>query len=190
MSWRRAFPWMLVIALGAALLGTREPHGGGGSGGSGGGAANVRAHGTLRARVARVVDGDTIKVTLGGRSDTVRYIGVDTPEDVKPGVPVACFALTAAARNRALVAGRAVRLRFDSNPRDHYGRLLAYVYRERDGLFVNAALASGGFARAYPFPDNPAHRALFARLAAAARAADRGLWSACGPGGGRAFPGR
>lgn len=194
MSWRRALPWMLVIVLAGALLGTQRPDGGAGggtgAGGTGGGSIDARAHGTVRVRVLRVVDGDTIKVTAGGRSDTVRYIGIDTPEDVKPGVPVACFARAAAARNGALVRGRRVRLRFDSNPRDRYGRMLAYVYREGDGLFVNAALVRAGYARAYPFPDNRAQRALFAGLDTAARAAGRGLWGACGPGANRAFPAR
>src|SRR4051794_15710042 len=63
------------------------------------------------ALVTRVVDGDTVKVRLaGGGSETVRYIGMDTPESVKPGVPVQCFAKAASARNESLVEGRRVRL--------------------------------------------------------------------------------
>jgi micrococcal nuclease len=178
---------MIVLAVLAALLGGLRPGAGGhGSRGSAGGPA--RPGGLLRARVTRVVDGDTIKATVGSRRDTVRYIGVDTPEDVKPGVPVECFALRAAARNRHLVGGRTVLLRLDRNPRDRYGRLLAYVYRAKDGLFVNAALVREGFARQDPFPDNRAHAALFARLDAAARARRSGLWGRCGPSGIDAFP--
>jgi micrococcal nuclease len=176
---------MLGIALVGALLGARRPGLGGGHGHTGG---SVRPGALLRARVTRVVDGDTVKVTLDGRRDTVRYIGIDTPEDVKPGVPVQCFALRAAARNRALVGGHTVLLRFDRSPRDRYGRLLAYVYRAGDGLFVNAALVSEGFARTRPFPDNRAHAGLFARLDARARAQRTGLWARCGPSGVDAFP--
>src|SRR3954453_20107811 len=69
------------------------------------------------ARVERVVDGDTIVVRLDGRVERVRYIGVDTPESVKPGVRVQCFAKAAAAENRRLVLGRDVRLTYDAEPR-------------------------------------------------------------------------
>src|SRR5215211_1358570 len=62
------------------------------------------------ARVLRVVDGDTSQVRLDGRREKVRYIGVDTPESVKPGTPVECFAKRASAYNERLVGGRRVRL--------------------------------------------------------------------------------
>jgi micrococcal nuclease len=131
-------------------------------------------------RVTRVVDGDTIHVEVGGRREKVRYIGVDTPESVKPGTPVQCFAKRAAAFNERLVEGERVRLVRDLEARDRYGRLLAYVYRERDGLFVNAALVRRGYAQTLTIAPNVAHAAEFRRLAAAARRAGRGLWSACG----------
>ena len=130
------------------------------------------------ARVLRVVDGDTISVRVGGHTERVRYIGVDTPESVKPGTPVQCYAERAAAANAALVAGREVKLVRDAEPRDKYGRLLAYVYRE-DGSFVNAQLVREGYARTLTIPPNVAHAGEFARFARAARIAGRGLWSAC-----------
>ena len=133
----------------------------------------------LDARVVRVVDGDTVQVVVGGVREKVRYIGIDTPEEVKPDTPVQCYARRAAARNAQLVDGRKVVLRFDRNPRDRYGRLLAYVYRAEDKLFVNAQLVREGAARDDPFPDNTAHAELFARLEESARAARRGLWAAC-----------
>ena len=68
----------------------------------------------------------------------------------------------------------------DREERDRYGRLLAYVYRESDGLFVNAALVQGGYARTLTIAPNTAHEAEFASLAAQARTAGRGLWSRCG----------
>jgi micrococcal nuclease len=131
------------------------------------------------ARVVRVVDGDTIRVRIDGRTERVRYIGVDTPESVKPGTPVQCYAKRAAAANEALVAGRTVRLVGDVERRDRYGRLLAYVYREPDGAFVNARLVQDGYARTLTIPPNVAHAREFARLARAAREGERGLWRAC-----------
>jgi micrococcal nuclease len=145
--------------------------------GGGGGESADRAQ---VGRVVRVVDGDTIHVRLGGREEKVRYIGVDTPESVKPGTPVQCFAKRASAYNERLVDGESVRVVRDAEARDRYGRLLAYVYRARDDLFVNAALVRGGYAQPLTIPPNVAHAAEFRRLAAAARRAGRGLWSACG----------
>ena len=135
--------------------------------------------GALVGRVVRVVDGDTIHVHVGGTRETVRYIGVDTPESVKPGAPVECFAKRASAFNHRFVDGERVRLELDSEARDRYGRLLAYVYRMRDKRFVNAALVRRGYAQPLTIPPNVAHAGEFRRLAAAARRAGRGLWSAC-----------
>lgn len=133
----------------------------------------------VQGEVTRIVDGDTIHVDIGGTDETVRYIGVDTPESVKPGTPVQCFAKRAAARNRELVGEREVRLRFDVERRDRYGRLLAYVYRQGDGEFVNAALVRDGYARPLTVPPNVRYADRFARLAREARQAERGLWRAC-----------
>ena len=130
-------------------------------------------------RVVRVIDGDTIEARLDGRREDVRYIGIDTPESVKPGTPVQCFAKRASAYNERLVDGEKVRLVLDAEHRDRYGRLLAYVYRARDGLFVNAALVRGGYAVPLTIAPNVAHADQFRRLAAKARRKGRGLWSSC-----------
>jgi micrococcal nuclease len=131
-------------------------------------------------RVVRVVDGDTIRVNLGGSEERVRYIGVDTPETVKPGTPVQCFGKAASAYNKRLLAGHSVRLVFDAERRDRYGRLLAYVYRQPDGLFVNADLVRRGYAQPLTIPPNVRHAPEFRALARSARHAGRGLWRACG----------
>lgn len=129
--------------------------------------------------VERVVDGDTIRVEHGER---VRLIGIDTPESVKPGSPVECFALEASRFLSSLLpAGTRVRLVGDVEPRDRYGRLLAYVYRVPDGLFVNVALARDGYAQLLTIPPNVAHTAELVAAARSAREANRGLWSACPP---------
>jgi micrococcal nuclease len=135
----------------------------------------------VEGRVIRIVDGDTVEVDLRRGRETVRYIGVDTPETVKPGTYVECYGRTASAANRRLVLGRTVRLRVGVDPRDRYGRLLAYVYRTSDGLLVNEALVRGGYARTLTIPPNDAFASRFARVERAASAAGRGLWSACRP---------
>lgn len=134
--------------------------------------------------MTRVVDGDTIDVTMpDGDEDTVRYIGIDTPETVKPGTPVQCGGPKAHAVNERLVGGRTVTLRFDAEHRDVYGRLLAYVYRSSGPggrpLFVNAELARRGLARTLTIPPNDSHAPLFARLASRAGVEGRGLWGRC-----------
>src|SRR5207247_9921592 len=117
---------------------------------------------------------------VGGGDGTVRYIGVDTPESVKPGTPIQCFAEAASAYNRRLVAGQAVILRTDAESRDRFGRLLAYVYRRRDGLFVNAALVRDGFATLLTIPPNVGHAGALRSLERRAHRQRRGLWGACG----------
>lgn len=126
-----------------------------------------------------MVDGDTLLVRVDGLRERVRYIGVDSPESVKPGTPVQCFAKRASAFNERLVAGERVRLAPDAERRDRHGRLLAYVFRVRDGLFVNAELVRRGYARTLTIPPNVAHAVELRRLAAEARRNGRGLWSSC-----------
>jgi micrococcal nuclease len=167
MTARRAVLWLLLFAALAAIGAGLFSRGGG------------PPERTLGGRVTRVVDGDTVHVRLAGRDETVRYIGIDTPERVKPGTRVQCYAEAASARNRRLVAGRDVILRIDAESRDRYGRLLAYVYRRGDGLFVNAELVREGFATILTIPPNVAHAAELLALERSARKARRGLWHAC-----------
>jgi micrococcal nuclease len=144
-----------------------------------GGGKLVGAKRSDSAHVVRVVDGDTIVVRTGGRDERVRYIGMDTPESVKPGTPVQCFAKAASAANKRLVEGQEVRLVHDAEARDRYGRTLAYVYRASDGMFVNAELVRRGYAKPLTIPPNVAHAVELRRLASAAHRAGRGLWSRC-----------
>jgi micrococcal nuclease len=131
--------------------------------------------------VERVVDGDTIRVrTADGRRERVRLIGIDTPETKDPRRPVQCFGKEASAYTaRLLPPGTPVRLERDVELRDRYDRLLAYVYRARDGTFVNAALARDGYARPLTIPPNVAQADEFVAAAAEARDAGRGLWKSC-----------
>jgi micrococcal nuclease len=133
------------------------------------------------ATVVRVVDGDTLVVALGDVTETVRLIGIDTPESVARDRPDECFGAEASHRLAALLPpGTAVLLARDVEPRDLYDRLLAYVHRPEDGLFVNADLVAGGFAEARDYPPNTTHRADLEQAERAARRAGLGLWSVCG----------
>lgn len=132
------------------------------------------------ARVVRVVDGDTVVIHLSGHDEHVRLIGIDTPETVDPRKPVQCFGKEASRRTAALLPkGTAVRLERDVEARDHFGRLLAYVFRVDDGTFVNLALAEEGYGVSLTIPPNVAYADRFAAAAADARSDGRGLWGAC-----------
>ena len=132
------------------------------------------------ARVVRVVDGDTVVIHLSGHDEHVRLIGIDTPETVDPRKPVQCFGKEASRRTAALLPkGTAVRLERDVEARDHFGRLLAYVFRVDDGTFVNLALAEEGYGLSLTIPPNVAYADRFAAAAADARRDGRGLWGAC-----------
>src|SRR4051794_30500426 len=94
-----------------------------------------------RATVVRVIDGDTVVLDIGGSEEHVRLIGIDTPETKKPDHPVECFGPEASARTTELLPkGTAVRLERDVEPRDRFDRLLAYVYRASDDLFIERSL--------------------------------------------------
>ena len=134
----------------------------------------------MHARVTGVVDGDTLRVRLGRHTETVRLIGVDTPETVHPDRPVGCFGPEASAHTKALLPpGTDIRLERDVEARDRYGRLLAYVWRTADGLFVNLELVAGGWAVPYPFPPNTVHERSLAEAAAGASRESMGLWGKC-----------
>jgi micrococcal nuclease len=130
------------------------------------------------ARVVEVTDGDTVAVELpGGEVESVRYIGIDTPEST-PDQPLECFGHEAAEANAELVGGRAVVLEFGPERRDDYGRLLAYVHGP-GGMLVNAELVERGYARTLTIAPNDARAPLFARLERSAARSGRGLWGAC-----------
>jgi micrococcal nuclease len=132
-------------------------------------------------RIVEVVDGDTVDVQVGGRTEHVRLIGIDTPETKDPRTPVECFGAEASARTAELLPpGTEVRLVSDAEERDRYDRLLAYVYRVDDGLFVNLALAREGYADQLTIAPNVAHTAELRAAISEARREQRGLWPVCG----------
>ena len=135
----------------------------------------------LPATVVEAVDGDTVDVRFGdGHTDRVRLLGIDTPETVDPDRPVGCFGPEASGHTKSLLpAGTQVLLQRDVEARDRYGRLLVYMWRRRDSLFVNESLVRDGFARTLSIAPNTAHRVDLSEAAALARQERDGLWSAC-----------
>lgn len=121
------------------------------------------------ATVVRVIDGDTIEVSIDGVTHRLRYIGMDTPEFDEP------FFLESSEANRQLVEGQTVILVKDVSETDRFGRLLRYVYLQ-DGTFVNAELVRLGYAQVATFPPDVAHVDLYLDLEQAARSAGIGLW--------------
>jgi micrococcal nuclease len=129
--------------------------------------------------VIRVVDGDTIVVQVKGHPETVRLIGVDTPEIVDPRKPVQYFGKEASEFTTSLISGKLVRLEIQTAPtsRDRYGRLLAHVYRQSDGLLVNKEIIRQGYGHAYTkYPFDHARMEDFRAAEREAREHKRGLW--------------
>ena len=160
---KRAFPVVAVVVLVALIVVWQQLHGGDAP--------------FSRGTVSRVVDGDTIHVSTGGRTEDVRLIGIDTPETVDPNRPVGCYGPQASAFVKHWLTGRPVKLVYDRETHDKYGRFLAYVYV--DGESVEARLLRLGYARTLSIPPNVAHASAYAALERAAAIAGRGLWGAC-----------
>ena len=128
--------------------------------------------------VLSVVDGDTIKIDLDGKAETLRLIGIDTPETVDPRKPVQCFGHEASNKAKELLLGKKVRIESDptQGERDKYGRLLVYVYRE-DGLFYEKYMIEHGYAHEYTYNIPYAYQSEFKSAEASARSAQLGLWA-------------
>jgi micrococcal nuclease len=148
--------------------------------GCGGGGASPASRSPGAASVVRVVDGDTIVARIGSRDEKVRLIGIDTPETVDPRKPVQCYGKEASDRMKSLLPpGSSIRVERDVEERDIYHRLLAYVWRGSDDLFVNRAMVADGYAHLLTIPPNVAYTDEFTKAASAARSSGLGLWRAC-----------
>jgi micrococcal nuclease len=143
----------------------------------------------LRGPVLEVTDGDTIVVRVDGRREKVRLIGIDAPELHDSGklereiartgrsrAAIQADGARAAAFARSLLGGRDVRLEVDVEPRDRYGRLLAWVWLP-DGTLANAAIVRAGFATLLTIPPNVRHTETLRDAERDARSAGRGLWA-------------
>jgi micrococcal nuclease len=126
-------------------------------------------------KVSKVIDGDTVKLIIDGKLTTVRLIGIDTPETVHPTKPIQPYGKRASEFLHNMLAGGSVYLEYGAERTDKYGRVLAYLYRAPDGLFVNLEIVRQGYGKAYtryPFK----YQALFVRWDSLAENRSRGLW--------------
>eukprot|EP00440_Ansanella_granifera_P050881 gb/GFBE01055146.1/.p1 GENE.gb/GFBE01055146.1/~~gb/GFBE01055146.1/.p1 ORF type:complete len:324 (+),score=75.01 gb/GFBE01055146.1/:1-972(+) len=136
--------------------------------------------------VVQVIDGDTVKLAGYGRC---RLIGMNTPETVSPkqrleGAPPDCYGPEASSLTKSLLPpGTKVRVELDVEPTDRYGRELVYLYRSKDGMFINSELVKQGAARHYKVAPNTRYADMFLKLEQEANAAGKGLWKACPAGG-------
>ncbi len=127
--------------------------------------------------VTRVIDGDTIDVSINQKNVRVRLIGINTPETVDPRRPVECFGQEASKKAKELLLNKMVSLEMDisQSDKDKYGRLLRYV-RVGD-VFVNLEMITQGFAYEYTYITPYKYQKSFKLAQAEARTAKRGLWA-------------
>lgn len=133
--------------------------------------------------VVKYDDGDTIMVDMNGTTETLRFVGVDTPETHDPRKPVQCYGPEASAFTKKLISEAGGKVRLSSDPestnRDRYDRLLRYIYLP-DGRLVQDELLKNGYAFHYPyFPFTKSVQ--FAAEQATARLANKGVWANCHP---------
>lgn len=125
-----------------------------------------------KAKVARVIDGDTVKLETG---EVVRYIGIDTPETVHPTKPVQCYGKEASDKNQELVEGKEIKLEKDVSETDKYNRLLRYIWIGE--TLVNELLVKEGYAHSSTYPPDVKYQDKFIAAERQAREEKRGLWA-------------
>lgn len=134
--------------------------------------------------VAKVIDGDTLAINMDGKIETLRLIGINTPETVDRRKPVECFGKEASKKARELLDGENIRFETDQtqSERDKYGRLLAYIYLE-NGLFFNQYMIEEGYAYEYTYNIPYKYQTEFKTAQATAEQNKKGLWAdgACAP---------
>lgn len=132
----------------------------------------------MLASVIKIVDGDTIHVASGNTINTVRLIGIDTPEVVDPRRPVQCYGKEASQKLKELLNQKKVYLTADTSQseRDKYDRLLRYVWTE-DGTNVNEFMLREGYAYEYTYDVPYKYQQLFKEAQRSAQEKKAGLWS-------------
>ena len=127
-------------------------------------------------KVVSVVDGDTIKIEYQGATESVRLIGIDTPETVHPSEPVGCFGKEASDKMKELVSGKSVKIMFDNSQgvQDKYGRLLLYIWV--GDIFVNETMIEQGYAYEYTYSTPYIYQSEFKAAQESAKSLEKGLW--------------
>jgi micrococcal nuclease len=129
-------------------------------------------------KVTKVIDGDTVEIEYNGTIEKVRLLGIDTPEIKDPRKPVQCFGKEASGKTKELLEGEKVFIEFDESQgeRDKYGRLLLYLRRESDGLFINDYLIKEGYAYEYTYNLPYKYQRQFQQSESSASQDKKGLW--------------
>jgi endonuclease YncB( thermonuclease family) len=129
-------------------------------------------------RITDVVDGDTDRISVNGRSVKLRLIGIDTPETKHPSKPVQCFGEQASARAEQLLTGKTVWIEYDASQsrRDVYGRDLVYVWMDSHTMF-NEVMVAEGYAHEYTYDQPYRYQQQFRAAESKAHTAGLGLWS-------------
>jgi micrococcal nuclease len=133
------------------------------------------------AKVSKVIDGDTIKVLIEGKEETIRLIGIDSPEVLDERKPVQCFGKEASNKAKEILNGKTIILESDptQGDRDEYGRLLRYIFLE-EGTNFNEFMINEGYAHEYAFKGNPyKYQSEFIQAEKRARKENKGLWGSC-----------
>lgn len=131
--------------------------------------------------VVEVIDGDTVIIDFDGDHETVRLLGVDTPETVDPNRPVQCFGPEASQFLRStLLPGSTVEVMRDVEARDRFGRLLVYLRRTSEETLINIELVRNGYGDVSIYDPNVAFREELEHALATAQTSGAGLWGACG----------
>ncbi len=130
------------------------------------------------ARIIKVIDGDTLQVFVNGQKETIRLIGMDTPETVDPRKPIQCFGKEASDKAKEILTGKTIFLELDSTQgdKDKYNRLLRYVFLE-DGTSFNKMMIAEGYAHEYTYAAPYKYQAEYKQAEVEARNNDLGLWS-------------
>lgn len=130
--------------------------------------------------VVEVIDGDTVDLSIAGQRQRVRLIGIDTPETKHPIKLVQCYGPEATRFTESLLPrGTLIHLERDTEARDAYDRLLVYLFRDSDNLFINLALVLQGYAHVLTIEPNLAYMDRFVAASRDAHSNNRGLWQAC-----------
>ena len=129
-------------------------------------------------KIVRVIDGDTIVIKINDKAETVRLIGINTPETVDPRRPVECFGIEASNRAKEILSGKSVRLEEDDlvGKRDKYGRLLKYIFLE-NGTNFNKTMISEGYAYEYTYDLPYKYQSEFKQAEKEAKEMKKGLWA-------------
>ena len=128
--------------------------------------------------VVKVIDGDTLVISLNGKNETLRLMGMDTPETVDPRKPVQCFGIEASNKAKEILTGQRVKLEADptQGERDKYHRLLRYIFLE-DGTNYQDYMIRQGYAHEYTYKLPFKYQTQFKQAEAEARLNKRGLWA-------------